>query len=228
MRRLLKPIIIFLLFLTSLNCQRNAETKPFYSYWKLLPDRYWIGPEYWANRLQDWHLKNGRIECINAIQPKRTLHILTRYISNRPGSLHMKINTGLIKKSSGATESSWSGFLLGAGSESMDYRRRALIHGTSGQGGGLISAVNELGGIIIIDNESGEQWYSANPYWQPGAKIPESFSLSLELIPKGDQYRLIISTSDTEKNEEILRLDTMILRKGNFGGNMALICNGGS
>ena len=26
--------------------------------------RSWLGPQYWANRLADWRLHNGRIECL--------------------------------------------------------------------------------------------------------------------------------------------------------------------
>lgn len=29
-------------------------------------ERVWVGPEYYANRLQDWRVRNGRLECIEA------------------------------------------------------------------------------------------------------------------------------------------------------------------
>ncbi|NIR43689.1 MAG: hypothetical protein GWM93_16510, partial [Gemmatimonadetes bacterium] len=32
----------------------------FESRWRTSPDRDWAGPEYWANRLQDWRVRNGR------------------------------------------------------------------------------------------------------------------------------------------------------------------------
>src|SRR5688572_28826576 len=38
----------------------------FRSRWDTCPDRLWLGPEYWANPLQDWRIANGRIECTNA------------------------------------------------------------------------------------------------------------------------------------------------------------------
>ena len=28
------------------------------------PDRIWVGPEYWANRLQDWRIHDGWLECV--------------------------------------------------------------------------------------------------------------------------------------------------------------------
>ena len=35
----------------------------FQSDWKNQNDRIWIGPEYWANPMEDWQLKEGRLEC---------------------------------------------------------------------------------------------------------------------------------------------------------------------
>ncbi|MFC2098167.1 hypothetical protein ACFLSP_00345 [Bacteroidota bacterium] len=228
MKKSVQVVAIWVIIFVLSNCQGGSETKPFQSYWNLLPDRYWIGPEFWANRLQDWQLKNGRVECINADQPRRTLHMLNRYISTRPGSLHMNVNTGLIRKSGKSPDPAWSGFLIGAGSESMDYRRRSLVHGTYGRGGGLIAAISEEGQLLVLDNETGEEMYSVKPPGQPGETFPESCILTLELIPRGEQYNIIISASDPATNEEIIHLDTMMIREGNFGGNMALICNGGS
>ena len=47
------------------------------------PDRPWIGPEYWANPLQDWRIAGGALECINA-GPACSLILLTRELSDRP------------------------------------------------------------------------------------------------------------------------------------------------
>jgi hypothetical protein len=42
--------------------------------------RTWLGPPYWANRLQDWRLSRGRLECVAASGPMRTrtVAVLTR------------------------------------------------------------------------------------------------------------------------------------------------------
>ncbi len=219
------PVLVVIILISS--CQKNLETKAFHSYWEFLPDRYWIGPEYWANRLQDWQLKNGRLECINTKLPKRTLHLLPRHLSGRPGSLVMEVTMGLEKTAGDNPEQVWSGFLLAAGSESMDYRRRALIHGAAGNGGGLIAGVNERGGLFLIDNETGKKWNSVPAKKNPGKSLPDSYLLTLELIPKGNQYHLIFTTSIPDSKEEYLRLDTLIQLHDNFEGNLALICNGG-
>jgi hypothetical protein len=36
-------------------------------------DRTWVGPGLWANRLQDWQVKDGRLECVGP-GPARAPH----------------------------------------------------------------------------------------------------------------------------------------------------------
>src|SRR5437660_4438424 len=43
-----------------------AAAADFVSKWPANAEQVWLGPEYWANRLQDWRVANGRIECVAA------------------------------------------------------------------------------------------------------------------------------------------------------------------
>ena len=156
MKKILRSFLIFLSVLISTDCQRTAESLPFTSSWEVQPERYWAGPEYWANRLQDWRISQGRLECINGTDPKRTLHLLTHYLTERPGSLQMQVDLGLIRKVHENEDEVYAGFLLCAGDEEMDYRRRAIIHGTHGKQGGMIAALTIRGDIILLNNETNE------------------------------------------------------------------------
>ena len=54
--------------------------------WTNEPDRQWAGPDFWGNRLQDWRVHDGRLEC-TATAPRlrvRTLHLLTRRLGAAP------------------------------------------------------------------------------------------------------------------------------------------------
>ena len=53
--------------------------------------RTWLGPEFWANRLQDWQLNDGRIECIEtrANKPYRTAHLLTKQLADKNGDFEI-------------------------------------------------------------------------------------------------------------------------------------------
>src|SRR5262245_61453343 len=61
--------------------------------WTGIPDRVWLGPEFWANPLQDWRVAGGRIECVNAA-PDRHVHLLTCELGDDRGDLTMSVRVG--------------------------------------------------------------------------------------------------------------------------------------
>ena len=65
----------------------------FRSSWDRARDGIWLGPEFWANPLQDWQVANQRIECVNAAAD-RNVHLLTRQLSSRPGTLELRVRIG--------------------------------------------------------------------------------------------------------------------------------------
>ena len=73
--------------LTTVRAQTSAPVAdPFTSQWQRWPDLPWIGPEYWGNRLQDWQIQGGQVQC-NLSDQNRTLHCLTHQISEAKRSL---------------------------------------------------------------------------------------------------------------------------------------------
>ena len=52
--------------------------------------RTWIGPEYWANPLQDWQLQDGQIECITS-GGFRNVFLLSHEIGSQEGDFSMSI-----------------------------------------------------------------------------------------------------------------------------------------
>ena len=184
--------LLFILYMFS-TCNRVTHTEHFYSYWNKQPDRFWIGPEYWANRLQDWQIHNGKLECINGKEPLRTVHLINQCLRDKPGNLEMNITFGKISGPNILTENEWTGFLVGAGDLSMDYRKRAIIHRNHGNSGGLIAALNGTGHFVFIDNATGDP---IEPVLESGQPVPiqndQSVELQLEMTPKGDHYHLIL------------------------------------
>ncbi len=120
-----------------------------------LPDdvtRVWLGESFWANRLQDWRLSNGRIECMRgeAGFEVRTVALLTRFLNGErePGRLRARIGS-LDPDAPG-----FCGFLLGVGAGELDYRGSALAHARSGANGGFIAAIDERGAVGFRDFSS--------------------------------------------------------------------------
>ncbi|MDA0346355.1 MAG: alkaline phosphatase D family protein [Verrucomicrobia bacterium] len=117
--------------------------------------RTWIGPDYWANRLQDWRVTMGRLECLNgeSDKPLRTVHWLTGGIADNGEGFEVSVRTGTLGFATLADGSSYSGFLIGAGEGKLDYRGAALIHHDPGLGGGLLVVFNDKGQAQFIRND---------------------------------------------------------------------------
>ena len=74
--------------------------------------RIWIGPEYWANPLQDWQLNDGRIECVQS-GGDRNVYLLTRSVSDRPGDLTMSVTLGQLDPAIKKLNDGFVGFKIG-------------------------------------------------------------------------------------------------------------------
>jgi hypothetical protein len=65
--------------------------------WSATHSRTWAGSDFWANRLQDWAVHDGRLECI-ADQSRlgvRTLHTLTHRLNDQTGRFQLDVTLGL-------------------------------------------------------------------------------------------------------------------------------------
>lgn len=129
-----------------------------------LPDRTWIGPEFWANRLQDWRVAKGRVECVEA-SPKaalRTLHlvthrtVLTRRGADLEGSFRAVVRLGAVETGLPLGADALAGFLVGAGGEDIDYRLAAQVHGAPGEDGGLLAVIDGAGRVALRDMSVGQ------------------------------------------------------------------------
>lgn len=183
--------------------QRTTE---FRSNWSACPDRVWLGPEYWANPLQDWRIANGRVECMNRALD-RNVHLLTRQLGERKGTLGMSVRIGSVGGESFPTGS--VGFRIGAQGPLLDYRNSLIF------GRGLDAGISADGSIFVGDVRS------AN-----AVSVPDDIELRLTAEPGGDGYivTLVVRAArgvlGTVTNEKV--------RPGQLVGNLALVCNFGS
>ncbi len=218
-------IILFLLTGILVGMVGSCEwfAPKFKSQWTQAPDRTWIGSQYWANRLQDWRLQDGRVECIGHSRAVRTLHLLTRELGPKKGKLRMSVQTGRINEAM-VTDASWAGFLIGAGSLKTDYRRRALIHQGHGKNGGLLAVITSRGKLMILDNANRGQPMDVerdHSYSFTGLPV-NGVSLHLQLVPGRDQYQLTFHATAKETGETIDSLYMSGLNPRRFQGNLAL------
>jgi alkaline phosphatase D len=102
------------------------------------PARVWLGPQYWANPLQDWQASDGRIECAVS-GGDRNVYWLTRELTG--GDFTMSVRLG--RRGSGALGEGWAGFRSGVRGYFKDYRDSAVT------GTGLDAGITSDGRLFI-------------------------------------------------------------------------------
>jgi len=146
------------------------------------PDRVWAGQDFWAIPMENWRVKNGRLECVkNGIDNK--LIILTRKISNDQKDFSISVRIGMLDK---GNIDGTAGFCIGVKDNEDPDVKAACYFGT-----GLRAGISTEGTIFI-----GEQ----------STQLPEEVDWS-ELVIKlkaaaaGNKYNLTLQVSDIKDNE---------------------------
>jgi alkaline phosphatase D len=151
--------------------------------------RTWLAPAYWANRLQDWRLSGGRIECLQGGKDDggRTVSVLTRELVAGNVAATIAVRTGTLAAGAG-----FSGFVVGAGGGALDYRAAALVMRAGGIGGGIFCTYESDGHVRFREHADEKQqltWPIIAPSSSSGPAPARSGSedvlLTLEIIPAG-------------------------------------------
>ena len=163
--------------------------------------RTWLGPTFWANRLQDWRLHGGRLECVAAAGPMRTrtVAVLTRELAATHLPAAIGVRTGTLAPGEG-----FSGFLVGAGGGRLDHRAAALVQGASGEGGGILCTYDSGGGAGFRDHTDERRQFAYAPLPgtrpsgpRPARTLDEDVALLLRIDPRGGgRFRLRLEASD--------------------------------
>lgn len=120
--------------------------------WNSTPDQTWAGPGYWANRLQDWEVHNGRVQCIRGNRDRLTLHRPGTSIRGNGADFDLSVRTGLNTGSHSA--GSRAGYLLGAG-PNLDWRGALLVQDGLGRDFGLFLGITGGGNLVVEDYSTG-------------------------------------------------------------------------
>jgi hypothetical protein len=181
----------------------------FSSNWQKQNDRIWLGPEYWANPMEDWKVANGRIECTHR-GPNRSVHLLTRQLSDDAGGFTMSVRLG---RSDAGKQGGAAGFLIGVKSELQDYRSALLF------GNGLSAGVSTDGRLFIGKQRNDDP---AIP------KLTKAgVDLRLVAVAKGNGYSVTLAAHDVNGRKKLGELSRQMTAE-QLKGNIALLHNGGS
>jgi alkaline phosphatase D len=186
-------------------------TPEFRSDWDACPDRVWLGQDYWANPLQDWRIAKGRIECTNAAAD-RNVHVLTRHIGERKGTLDMRVRVGRVEGGALGTGKGTVGFRIGVQGPLRDYRN-SLIYGR-----GLDAGISGDGALFIGEVRGAK----------PGAVNLSTDVADLQLTaePSGANYIVTLTVRDVS-GRELGLVSKKDVPAGQLVGNLALVCNAG-
>ncbi|MEL6649898.1 MAG: twin-arginine translocation pathway signal protein, partial [Bacteroidota bacterium] len=189
---------------------------------------YWIGPQHWANRLQDWQLKEGQVQCIGGQFPRRTLHLLSHSIAGDQGILEMEVEIQHLGENLSATDH--VGFLLGAGRKGDDYRRGILSHQVMGQDAGLFVGFNGKGKFVVYPEDQKYDFvnfHQAEPGFAAQLKQGVRFKLRWQSFPNWKEKPVDLSLRlESLDGELITYFDLSILRLPVPHGSVALLAEG--
>jgi alkaline phosphatase D len=189
--------------------QNMASGQPsFRSAWPRNTNRPWAGPEYWTNPLQDWRIRNGRLECFVA-GGDRNLFLLTREITARDGDLTMSVRTGQIEGNAHKLDEGFVGFRVGIKSFVDDYRAQA-VHGR-----GTNIGISADGRLFI-----GELRTTA-----PRVDLAQELRLELTAHPGDNHYTVVLRTFSARGRR--LAETRRDIPSEWLPGGIALVCSSG-
>lgn len=208
-----------------------------------VPDRVWIGRDFWANRLQDWRVRDGRLECLESRKdlPMRTAHVLTRALAARPGKAEVSVRLGPLDPDADHGPHAAAGLLLGAGGIGIDPRLTAQVHHAPAEDGGLVVLVEPSGKLSIRRNDRS---LGETPLWSLNVPVgPEQLpvlgeGVSTPAAHEADEYTLVLTMNRGQTRAriaarvqdaagEVLSFAIAEVEPGLVDGCIALVSTGG-
>ena len=95
MRKIISLAFLNVLLFTGISCSSD-KTIVIWDFNKI-PDRIWAGEDFWTVPLEDWCVKNGRIECNSPIQ-NATFSILPYSMAEKEAPFFISVEMGLNSK----------------------------------------------------------------------------------------------------------------------------------
>lgn len=194
-------------------CQLITLPTQFRSNWPVEVTRTWIGPDYWSNRLQDWRLAGGRLECL-ASDVNRNVNLLTVQSDSAMGTMKMSVRLGLLDTNNADSDRAWTGFRVGIRGQFDDYRDSA-VHGQ-----GLNAGVTTDGQLFIGDYRPEQP---ANLKHQIARALLSNIELRLVAKPLGPNYKIKLSVYHPKTRQILTVLYKDDIPAERLIGNLALV-----
>jgi alkaline phosphatase D len=173
------PVILTVAFISNISCSRKGH-EVYYDF-DSIPDRVWVGEDFWTVPLEGWRVNDGRVECVSHLQ-QATFSNLTYVLEEGNSAFNVRFEMGLIGK--GENEGS-SGIVIGSQAIEDDDVRAAVYFGS-----GINMGVN-TGGFAFLEDLSVSLPdgfdYSSFTLDVGGSDSSEGYIITMEVIdPEGN------------------------------------------
>jgi len=201
MKILLFPItVISLLFLFSCNNDKDEKN--------LFPTetkRVWIGPDVWANPLQDWEIDNGKLICLFTGN-NRNVNFLTYRIENPARGFKIFFD-GMFLNKKEISDKNYFGIRLGVKGPFDDYRSDAIFG--KGLNAGLTTTGKLFAGKDTLQIEDFEKYFSSQ--------------FEMEVSFEENSRKLSIKLEDEDSDEYLDELHFIVEDIDNLKGGISLV-----
>ena len=176
--------------------------------------RTWIGPDYWANPLQDWQLRDGRIECLVAAR-NRNVNILTHRVEDPGDGFLFSVKTGLLTDTLKVSKNNWTGIRLGAKGRFHDYRDDAIY------GKGLNIGITTKGELFVGEPPVKEDKNAVLliPYLRSGVILEAAVTRT------DGKYKLTVTAKDPDSGSVVGTVEEEDVPAQQLTGSLALVSN---
>ncbi len=186
-RFLFLPAILFTA-LGLFGTKAPSQEPVFQSTFAATHDRVWAGPDYWANPMEGWRIREGRLETAWGGR-NFNVHVLTCRLGGKAASFEISVHAELLEK--GKIPGS-AGFRVGAKDEIPDYRAAAL------RGRGLDCGITTEGVLFLGRKrlQTGQPFTSGRIVLQGRPEPDGSYTLKLQVTDTGGTSRPALTLKD--------------------------------
>ena len=192
-------IILMGISIVLISCSTAREKVSFKSNWESTNDRIWAGPDYWANPLQDWRIRDGKLECIHQ-GTGRNVQLLT-YQVGPESTFSMEVTVSPPAEGF----KGWAGFRI-ASRGNLDEYRHNTINSLTGH-----DAILRSTGMLVLREDS------VKIAWA------DKVALVLECWPDEGIHQARFTAKDTKGR--VLGQVQSAYESSGISGNLALICH---
>ncbi len=165
-----------------------------------IENRRWVGADFWANRLQNWEVKDGKLFCSRA-ELLSTCHLLTYEMQSAKGSSEIIFEMG---RNALAVQdvNAKAGIIVGLSDEKLNYKARAMIQEFTLKEDGIWIGIkgNKL---FAEDLPTGKELYSADV--SANFKLKESIKIRLLISrTKSNEPRIYLYVDDKFTQEIVM------------------------